>query len=115
MLGLTWCYALKDRALVLANNIELLQSILTPSPHPKAMFQTSKAIDELTLIRLNQRKPAFDDIATRLKSDQIDFFANEISSVLDTVQPVTEVTITRRTEPGRLYEVVRFGLQNAAP
>ncbi|HMW00366.1 MAG TPA: hypothetical protein PKE58_09480 [Acidobacteriota bacterium] len=115
MLGLTWCYALKDRALVLANNIELLQSILTPSPHPKAMFQTSKAIDELTLIRLNQRKPAFDDIATRLKSDQIDFFANEISSVLDTVQPITEVTITRRTEPGRLYEVVRFGLQNAAP
>lgn len=115
MLGLTWCYALKDRALVLANNIELLQSILTPSPHPKTMFQPSKAIDELTLIRVNQRKPAFDDIATRLKSDQIDFFANEISSVLDTVQPVTEVTITRRTEPGRLYEVVKFGLQNVAP
>lgn len=111
MLGLTWCYALKDRVLVLANNIELLQSILAHSPQQKNMFQTSNAIDELTLIRLNQRKPAFDDIATRLKSDQIDFFANEISSVLDTVQPVTEVTITRRTEPGRLYEVVKFELQ----
>jgi hypothetical protein len=63
MLGWRFCYALRDRELLIGNSPELLTSILdAPNRTPASSTQSAASLDNLTIIRLDQRKQAFDDI-----------------------------------------------------
>src|SRR5205807_4381393 len=67
MLGWHFCYALRDRELLLGNSPELLTSILdAPKGTPLSSRQSEPSLDNLTIIRLDQRKQAFDDIVGKL-------------------------------------------------
>src|SRR6185295_4067719 len=72
MLGWHFCYALRGRDLIIANSPELLNAILGVRNQPAmAAEQSAAALDDLTIIRLDQRKPAFDDIVNRLDAESI--------------------------------------------
>src|SRR5262249_5241242 len=88
----------------------------------------SSPIHELTVIRLNQRKQAFDQIFTRLEEPMVkaywqqrggegntgpsqEFFSGEIASLLDVASPVDEVRIQRSYASGRLREEVAMILK----
>src|SRR4029079_7374177 len=68
MLGWEICYAVKDGELIIANSAELLQSVLDSSSH-KPLELPVEVTDDLTIVRLDQRKSAFDDIMNRLDKD----------------------------------------------
>ena len=128
MLGWGFCYALRDRELILANSPELLNSVLGASGQkPAAQMQSVSSLDDLTVIRLDQRKQAFDDIMekldaaaiktrqqTRNKSDEgsegasAEFFSGSLSSLLDVASGVGRIEIKRSSFPKRLHEEIDF-------
>jgi hypothetical protein len=101
MVGWEICYAVKDGELIIANSAEFLQSVLDSSSHKPQELQV-EAADDLTIVRLDQRKPAFDDIMNRLDNDAAQeqpqsakiseaFFSGNISSLLDVASGLNRV------------------------
>ena len=67
MLGFHFCYALRDSDFVIANNQDFLNAVLA-TRNPRAMLnQSGSSFDNVTVIRLDQRKPAFDAIGGKLE------------------------------------------------
>lgn len=123
MLGWRLCYRLKGQDLILSNDIGILKEILkNASSNKKLPAITTKAINDLTVIRFANREKVYDDIFNKLEEDSIktyrkthggsnnahDFFVNNISSLLDTISPVESITITRDTAQGQLHELIRI-------
>jgi hypothetical protein len=132
MLGWHFCYALRDRELLLGNSPELLASVLeAPNGTPVSPTQ-SEPLDNLTIIRLDQRKQAFDDIVGKLDAQAIaarekarkeakespdedrssaEFLSENLSSLLDVSSAVTRVEIKRSSSANRLHEEIAFTLK----
>jgi hypothetical protein len=132
MLGWELSYAVRDHALIIANSADLLQGVLTesskaatdgPTRQSAAEKQSFASVDDLTVIRLDQRKQSFDDIVNRLDAENIkarqragkdsekdpadvseEFFSGSIASLLNVTSAVTRVEIRRSVSPGRLQE-----------
>jgi hypothetical protein len=123
MLGWEICYAIKDGELIVANSAELLQSVLDSSSQ-KPLELAVDVTDDLTIVRLDQRKSAFDDIMNRLDNDvnqeQPDsakisqaFFSGNISSLLDVASDLNRIEITRRTSSNGMHEEIHFVLNSS--
>ena len=131
MLGWHFCYALRDRELLLGNSPELLTSVLdAPNRTPVSSTQSAASLDNLTIIRLDQRKQAFDDIVGKLDAESIkarqqtrnksndasvgssaEFFSENLSSLLDVSSAVTKIEIKRSSFANRLHEEIAFTLK----
>ena len=128
MLGWHFCYALRDRELILANSPQLLNSVLGASGQkPAAQMQSGSSLDNLTIIRLDQRKQAFDDIMGKLDAESIkarqqirnksdegsdessaEFFSGSLSSLLDVASAVGRIEIKRSSSSNHLHEEIDF-------
>jgi hypothetical protein len=123
MLGWEICYAIKDGELIVANSAELLQSVLDSSSQ-KPLELAVDVTDDLTIVRLDQRKSAFDDIMNRLDKDAAQqppetekiseaFFSGNISSLLDVASDLNRIEITRRTSSNGMHEEIHFVLNSS--
>ncbi len=120
MLGRSVGYGLRGGELIISNNAELLSALMTGNR--KKQNSVSSPVHELTIIRLSERKSAFDQIFARLEEPMVkaywqqrrgedegpsqEFFSGEITSLLDVASPVDEVRIQRSFANGRLKEEV---------
>jgi hypothetical protein len=131
MLGWHFCYALRGSDLIIANSSELLSAVLSVGNRPaKVAEQSSSSLNDLTIIRLDQRKPAFDDIMNRLDAESIkrrqaerakdekasagtseEFFSGNIGSLLDVASNVTRIEIKRSSASNSLHEEIDFILK----
>ena len=127
MLGRAVGYGLRGKCLIISNNLELLASLMT-NAQSKREIQSYSPVHELTVIRLGERKTAFDLIFAKLDEPQIkaywkerrgeevkqlgpnepsmEFFSGEIASLLDVAAPVEQIRIQRSYAGGRLREEV---------
>lgn len=130
LLGWKFCYAQQDHELILTNSAELLATVLAtrerqPLPAPASI----SAVDDLTVIRFDQRKRAFDAILGRLDAEDLkrrqqaarqspspapspspQFFSGEIGSLLDVAGNVGRVEIRRSSSANRLHEEIEYVL-----
>jgi hypothetical protein len=120
MLGWEICYAIRDGELIVANSVELLKSVLDSSSH-KPLEISVDAADDLTIVRFDQRKTAFDDIMNRLDNDAAQpdskisetFFSGNISSLLDVTSDLNRIEITRRALADGMHEEIHFVLNSS--
>lgn len=133
-LGWHFCYSVRDRDLLIGNSPELLTSLLdAPKGTPVSSMQFAPSLDNLTIIRLDQRKQAFDDIVGKLDAEAIaarqkarneakespdegdrssaEFFSENLSSLLDVSSAVTKLEIRRSSSANRLHEEIAFTLK----
>ncbi len=128
MLGRSVGYGLRGSELILSNNLELLAEMMTAKPSGQNRFTSASPIHELTVIRLSQRKQAFDQIFARLEEPMVkaywqqrggeeasgpsqEFFSGEVASLLDVASPVRDVRIQRSYGNGRMREEVTAKLK----
>jgi hypothetical protein len=135
LLGWELCYALKGRELVVSNSFELLRSILAGEGRKdlRTDFATDVAtgLDDFTVINLDQRKGAFDDVFETLDAQAVkdywkqrgesceggpagasqELFSGNISSLLGAASRVGRIEIKRNSLPGRLHEEIDFVLK----
>ncbi|HEV7746504.1 MAG TPA: hypothetical protein VGO56_16020 [Pyrinomonadaceae bacterium] len=131
MLGWHFCYAQRGSDLIIANSPEFLSSILSVPKQPAASAgQSASSLDDLTVIRVDQRKSAFDDIVNRLDAESIkrsqaarkkddkeasgkseEFFSGNISSLLDVASNVTRIEIKRSSSSNSLHEEIDYILK----
>lgn len=126
VLGRTLGYGLRGGELALANNRELLAELMIGKRAERSL--NAAPLHELTVIRLSERRPAFDQIFKQLEAPlvkaywqqregedgngpSLEFFSGEISSLLDVAAPVEEVRIQRGYAAGRLREEVMIMLK----
>ncbi len=123
MLGRSVGYGLRGSELILSNNLELLEEMMTAKPSGQNGFTSTSPVHELTVIRLCERKQAFDQIFARLEEPMVkaywqqrrgeeasgpsqEFFSGEVASLLDVASPVSDVRIQRSYGNGRMREEV---------
>ena len=134
MLGWHFCYALRDRELLIGNSPELMTSLLeTPMSPPVPSTQSAASLDNLKIIHLDQRTQAFDEIVGKLDAEAIaarqkarqeakessdegnrssaEFFSENLSSLLDVSSAVTKIEIKRSSSANRLHEEIDFILK----
>jgi len=127
MLGRAVGYGLRGRYLIISNDTELLASLMT-GVQSKRDIQTQSPVHELSVIRLSERRTAFDQIFAKLDEPRIkaywkerrgeevkqlgpnepsmEFFSGEIAGLLDVAAPVQQIRIQRSYAGGRLREEV---------
>ena len=116
MLGWEVCYAIHDGELVVANSAALLKDVLDSTAQKRTVEIPVGAVDDLTIVRLDQRKSAFDDIMKSLDGDGKDakiseaFFSGNIGSLLDVASDVKRIEVTRRASTGGVHEEIQFVL-----
>jgi hypothetical protein len=134
MLGWKLCYEMRGRELFVSNDAAFLSAALDGGDATRGQTDAAHAPDDLTLIRLDQRKQAFDRVFAKLDAQRIaahaqahgesednggdaspvstaaseEFFSGNVASLLDVASPVSRVEIRRRTTPGRLYVEVEL-------
>jgi hypothetical protein len=132
MLGWELCYALKGSELIVSNSRELLQSVL--AHENRANAQTALAgttLDDFTVIDLNARQQAFDDVFDKLDAEAVkaywkrhqedadkvsagasqEFFSGNLGSLLGAASRVGRIEIKRNSLPDRLHEEIDFVLK----
>ena len=119
MLGWEICYTLKDNMLIVSNSNEMMKAVL--ESHEK-QSSASAGVDELTIIRFDQRKESFDDIVNVLDADAIkqqqannpdiktsqEFFSGNISSLLNVASDLTRIEIKRKSMGNNLHEEIEL-------
>lgn len=121
MLGWEICYAIRDGELIVANSAELLKAVLDPAANRRLLETPGGAIDDLTIVRFDQRKSAFDDIMNRLDNSGVRaqndsrqmsevFFSGNIGSLLDVASELNRIEITRRSSSDGMHEEIHFVL-----
>jgi hypothetical protein len=136
LLGWHFCYVLRGRELIVANSSEFLREVMATKPRAAIAERSAPALDNLTIIRLEQRKSAFDDIVDRLdakrkkpaepvrdqntvhdqnNSDSAakaeEFFSGNIASLLDVAANVSRIEIKRNSAANHLHEELYFVLK----
>ena len=118
MLGWEICYSIKDEELIVANSTELLKTVLDLPANKRSLEIPADAATDLTIVRFDQRKSAFDDIMNSLDKEGTDpamfnetFFSGNIGSMLDVASDLSRVEITRRATPNSLHEQINFVLK----
>jgi hypothetical protein len=132
MLGRAVGYGLRGRHLIVSNDAETLASLMT-DVQSKRDIQSQSPLHELTVIRVDARAEAFDQIFAKLDEPRIkaywkerrgeeikqlgpnepsmEFFSGEVSSLLDVAAPVEQIRIQRGYAGGRLHEEVALILK----
>jgi hypothetical protein len=121
MLGWEICYAIHDQVLIVANSAELVKTVLDASAKQHSLEISVDATNDLTVVRFDQRKLAFDDIMTSLDKagaqPQTDsrkiseaFFSGNIGSLLDVASQLRCIEITRRVSSNGMHEEINFVL-----
>jgi hypothetical protein len=124
MLGWEICYAMRNGDLIIANSAEMLKSVLDSAANKRSVDIPVDAIDDLTIVRFDQRKPAFDDIMNSLDKEAAQqqgdaekisetFFSGNISSLLDVASDVSRVEVSRRASINGMHEEIHFVLNSA--
>jgi hypothetical protein len=93
------------------------------------------APDDLTVIRLDRRRDAFDAVFDKLDAKRIndsrarrgggvvsgdrshaseEFFSGNVASLLDAASPISRVEIRRRSMPGHLREEIKLSMTGDA-
>lgn len=115
------CYAARGSALVITNSSELLKTLLiyheTAAPAEKLAEKLSESFDQLSVIRLEQRAPAFDAPMRRLFNEEnkhqlqsgkanesADFFTGSVGSLLTATNQAKQIEI-KRSAAGRFLSV----------
>ncbi len=116
MLRWNFYYLVKDNKIIFSNSSEFLTNIINNSADKKT--QPDKLLDNLTVIRLEQREMAFDRIMKKLKTEEnknspsnsgkSDFFVDNIGSLLDLTSRIKQIEIRRNSEDNYLFEELRF-------
>jgi hypothetical protein len=123
MLGWEICYAIDGRELIVTNSAELLKRVLESSSNRRSTELSVDATNDLTIVRFDQRKSAFDDIMKTLdkgapqpptEASKISeaFFSGNIGGLLDVVSELRRVEITRRASSNGLHEEIHFVLSS---
>ena len=118
LLGWEICYALMGEDLVVANNSELLRTVLDSVSNKRSMEIPAATANDLTIVRLDQRRSAFDNIMNTLDRDDSrkiseTFFSGNIASLLDVASEVRRIEISRRSSPNDLHEEIQFVLASS--
>lgn len=135
MSGRQLCYALNGRELLVANDAEMLQAILNAPPRDGSEARAASqlvTLDELSVIRLDQRRQAFDQVFARLDAPRVkaywaerkgaqaenaapdpsqEFFSGNVASLLDVAARVRAIEIKHSRQAGQLHEELEFNLQ----
>jgi hypothetical protein len=123
MLGWEICYAIDGRELIVTNSAELLKRVLESSSNRRSTELSVDATNDLTIVRFDQRKSAFEDIMKTLdkgapqpptEASKISeaFFSGNIGGLLDVVSELRRVEITRRASSNGLHEEIHFVLSS---
>lgn len=127
MLGWKLCYALKGGKLFISNDTAFLAAALAgggETRRPDARF----APDDVTLIRLDHKAQAFDQVFDKLDAQRVndywksrsgdaaesqpsaseEFFSGNVASLLDVASSVSRVEIRRRSTADRLHVEVEI-------
>ena len=134
MLGWKLCYALKGRNLFVSNDTAFLDDALAGDVEKqRRLTDTRFAPDDLTVIRLDRKREAFDGVFEKLDAGGVsdywasrgrdaskgeaseEFFSGNVASLLDVASSVSRVEIRRRSTPGRLHEEVEMLMSGAEP
>jgi uncharacterized protein DUF3352 len=126
MLGWEICYAFKDTMLIVSNSNELMKAVLSQQ---QSSVSVAADVDELTIIRFDRRKEAFDDVVNVLDADAIkhreqassadpnspkgsqEFFSGNISSLLNVASDVSRIEIKRKSQGNNLHEEIEMVLK----
>jgi len=120
MLGWEICYALRDHELILANSTALLKNTLAAPQKKRSLDIPAAGLSNLTVIRLAERKEAFDDVMSVLDAEAIkqndgqnkgasqEFFSGNISSLLNVAADVNRIEIKRSASANLLHEDIEF-------
>jgi len=126
-LGRAVGYGLRGKHLIISNSPELLASLMTNAQSNRET-QSYSPVQELTIIRLGERKTAFDQIFAKLDEPRVkaywkerrgeeikqlgpnepsmELFSGELAGLLDVSAPVEQIRIQRSQAGGRLSEEV---------
>jgi hypothetical protein len=124
LLGWEICYAINDGELIVTNSSELLKLMLDAPAKKRSLEIPGDATNDLTIVRFDQRKSAFDDIMNTLDKDgaqsQTDpgnisetFFSGDIGSLLNVASELSRIEITRRTSANGMHEEIHFVLKSS--
>ena len=122
LLGWEICYVIRGEDLIVSNSTDLLKTVLDSSVNESSLEIPIDATNELTVVRLDQRKLAFDGIMTSLDKDgnqpesdstklSETFFSGNIGSLLDVTSDVSRIEISRRNSSNGLHEEIHFVLK----
>lgn len=113
MLNWKVCYFLRGNELILTNDADLLQRILTINKELPANNST-REFNRLTVIDTRQKEAAFDRVFNRLaeKTANDSFFQNNISGLFDSISEVEKIEIKSNYSANILNEEVIFHLKN---
>lgn len=124
MLRWKFYYAVTKNRLVISNSAELSSKIFKNSATDK--IESAKPLDNLTVIRLDKREQAFDEIMKKLRvaenknalsisgnyngiiPGKTDFFVDNIGSLLDVSREIKQIEIRRSSERNYLFEELKF-------
>jgi len=133
MLGWKLCYALKDGELFVSNDTAFLEAAFVGgggARRPDARF----APDDVTLIRLDHKGQAFDQVFGKLDAQRVsdywksrdggaagsrspaseEFFSGNVASLLDVASSVSRVEIRRCSTADRLHVEVEMVMSGGA-
>jgi hypothetical protein len=122
VLGRSVVYGIRDGNLIVSNNTVLMAALMATNRN-EARGALKNSFHDLTVIRLDQRAEAFDEIFARLEAPQVkaywqqrsahesgqpslEFFSGELSGLFDVVEPLNEIRIQRVYSGRRLREEV---------
>lgn len=110
MLGLTAAYALRGDRLILTDDADFLREILAPKAEENSFEISAPPFSQLTVVNLEQRKTAFDDVFGRLETNpnNDNFFTGSVSSLLDSISEVKRIEITENFSPDGFEEILTF-------
>lgn len=136
MLGWKLCYALRGRDLFVSNDAAFLGAARAGEGQPQDSRDDARLEpDDLTVIRLDRRRDAFDAVFDKLDAKRIDdyrarrgggdisgdqspaseeFFSGNVASLLDAASPISRVEIRRRSTPGHLREEIKLSMTGDA-
>ncbi len=112
MLDQTAAYAVRGSELILTNDADFLREVLARKGEKFVEISTTP-FSELTVINIEQRKTAFDEVFNRLedKAASGNFFTGNISSLLDSISEVKRIEIKKNYSPNNFEEELIFLFQ----
>ncbi len=94
MLGWNVYYVLVGNELIVTNDVEFLQQILTARLSPRSKLKNLK-FSSLTVIDFSQKENAYDNVFNELKKQHadVDFFTNNIKSLFYSISRLNRIEI----------------------
>lgn len=112
MLGWEVCYARRGAILIVSNSSNLLREILASSGDIPLEKFSAYPIDNLIVIRLNNKNENFDQIFGKLAGENSnDFFSDNVGSLLETMSGIETIEIESSNNLKYQEENITFNLR----